>query len=88
MTDDESIDKILTVDEGGELGEMIKKLNERRFSCSTPGCPDRVLLNEFRGYPHESGLPNTEGEKYWLYWECPTCAHKYKWKVLDQKTLN
>lgn len=83
-------EKILTEDLGGKLGEEISKLRGLPFICAMSAskkCNSEQKLDEFRGYRHSDGLPNKEGRKYWLYWECPGCGHDWSYQHLKTRVL-
>ena len=57
-------EKYMTLSMGGEVEEVIKKLQKiKKFTCS---CQHEILLVEFKGYPHDGGLVDREGKKWFF----------------------
>ncbi len=79
-------EKILTEDSGGILGKTIAELKGLPFICAMSNkCNTERQLDEFRGYRHEGGLPDKEGNKYWTYWNCPGCGHDWSYPNLSTR---
>ena len=87
---DSMIDGTRTVNEniGGELGAMIAKLKGKDFTCGfCAGKKEhKVKLNTFLAYPHEGGLADAAGNRWWLYFECPVGGYQWSWAKLEWRT--
>lgn len=69
---------------GGELGETIESLQGKSFMCLGT-CGKSKVIASLLAYPHDGGLEDKDGEKWWLYYECPTCGYQSSWwKILNQ----
>ena len=75
-----------TVDEslGGEIGDMIKSLFRKQFQCT---CHNKkmIRLETFVAYPHDGGLADKDGNKWWLYVTCPHCGYEWSWHKLQNR---
>lgn len=70
---------------GGELGDMIDKLSGEEFQCT---CNHEFELGQedgFVGYPHEGGLKDITGIKWWLYTKCPRCEYQWAWHKIESR---
>ena len=54
---------------GGELGAMIKKLRGKTYACNGI-CYKPAKADMFMAYPHDGGLADATGTKWWLYVHC------------------
>ena len=63
---------------GGEIGETIKNLRGKQFPC-TCHHEHLIKLETFTAYPHEGGLADKDGKKWWLYVTCPLCNYDWSW---------
>jgi hypothetical protein len=68
----------ITADMGGEVGELINKLDGQEFCCKM--CEHHTQLINFLGYEHGGGIADAAGEKYWVYFECPKCRYQWSWQ--------
>ena len=75
---------------GGELGEMIHKLQGKTFQCTCRKHKktweqNTITLKSFLAYPHDGGLADKDGNKWWLYHTCPHCSYDWSWWKIDNK---
>lgn len=76
------LETVMTVEMGGQIKNAIQFLSYEPIICS---CGKKVVLEEFLGYPHEGGLKDKKGDKYWLYAHCPYCKYDWSWWKLKNK---
>jgi hypothetical protein len=69
---------------GGELGEMIKKLKGKRFECLGT-CHKKHTIRVLLAYPHDGGLADKDGKKWWLYYECDDCGYQTSWWKIQRR---
>lgn len=72
----ELTERVIKENEGGDLGNFIKKFKGKEFVCCTNNSTKKKYnLDEFRAHKkeHSDGLANADGKKYWTYWTCPGC---------------
>lgn len=67
---------------GGELGAMITKLKGRKFHCLCRNNPV-ITITGFMAYPHDGGLADSEGNKWWMYITCPHCDYDWSFRKID-----
>ncbi|HEY1198463.1 MAG TPA: hypothetical protein VGG32_07030 [Thermoplasmata archaeon] len=81
MTSDE---KRMSPEDGGEVAEFIRNVDEGSYECL---CGNHVKLNErsFRGYPHEGGLSDKNGKRWWVWATCPRCNYQMSWRSLPYR---
>ena len=82
-------DRFATIDMGGELGETLSKLEGKEFDCDCAWRKNREssvsTLMAFECYPHDGGLADDEGHKWWLYWTCPICGYQWSWHKIENR---
>jgi hypothetical protein len=66
--------KIMTESMGGEVADFINKWIGKTIQCFGI-CRGKRQVNQFKGYPHDDGLADSSGNKYWVYFECPKCKY-------------
>lgn len=59
-----------TVDMGGELGRTVAKIKKRDKVQCHGICRKMTSTEDLRCYPHEGGLPDKDGKRWWLYVHC------------------
>ena len=70
------------VDFGGEVETVLRRLQGKKHRCS---CMHENLMDKFVCYPHEGGLPDKHGKRWWLYWRCPNCGYEWSWHKLERR---
>ena len=80
-------EKELTLTDGGEVAEFIQYAQGKEYSCL--GYHSTMLgfyskedgihvATKFYGYPHDGGLSDKEGRKWWVYVKCSApIKHSY-----------
>ena len=70
----------LNGDMGGEIQNTIESLNGNEFQCF---CDEGTHpCSGWRVYPHDDGVPDKNGKRYWMYIECPKTGNKLAlWKI-------
>lgn len=69
---------------GGEIAEFIKSVKGQRFVCRDSSIKGHsFILSHFIAYPHDGGLADSKGEKWWVYAVCPYC--NYQWSFAKIK---
>ena len=71
----------ITEERGGEVAEAIKKLRGT-IVCT---CGEVVPLAPVHGYPHTGGIPDKNGERFWLYVHCNKCGYDWSWWKIRNK---
>lgn len=80
----------ITPDFGGPVGEMAAKLLGRRFECQG-NCVWKKesisikLIDKLYGYPHDGGLADKDGKKWWLYYHCKECNYDTSWWKIENR---
>lgn len=71
--------KLMTEEMGGEVAQFIESMKYRLMRC---WCTTELVCRGFYGYPHENGLPDKDGNKWWLSLHCDKCGYDWSaWKV-------
>lgn len=68
----------MSADIGGEIGDMIDLLSGHDLECIC-GHESEIGKEFFFGYPHDGGLSDKDGQKWWVYTMCPEC--EYQWSL-------
>ena len=61
---------------GGEIEDIIEQIEGKRFLCT---CNTKYIINHFLGYDHNGGYKDKDGNRWWVFVECPKC--KYQWSI-------
>lgn len=75
-------DKIMTESMGGEVAEFIQKWQDKTIRCFGVCRKDRVM-ESFKGYDHDGGLEDANGNKWWVFFECPKCKYGHSFAKMD-----
>ena len=73
-------EKFIRGGEGGEVDEFCSTAQRKLMICT---CGFQSIMHTFRGYPHEGGLADAEGKKWWVYYHCPNCH--YEWSFTKSR---
>jgi len=75
-------EKIMAINDGGEIPDLMTKLQNVKFRCVGP-CNKPLDALPFWGYPdHDAGYADEDGRKWWLYVKCPFCNYATSlWKI-------
>lgn len=76
--------KFMSIEDGGLVEEQIKKYRYCIFRCT---CKTVIDNPNFEGYPHDGGVQDKIGTKWWLYIKCPSCGYDWALKKLDKQIL-
>ena len=74
--------KPMTIEDGGEIAEFIKKYKGKTIRCFGTCDKDRVM-NIFVGYEHDDGLADKDGKRFWVYFECPKCGYGHAFGKME-----
>lgn len=80
--EDKMNDKIMDVTMGGEVASFIEKWENKTIRCYGVCRKDRVM-DVFYGYPHDGGLADAQGNKWWVYFKCPTCKYGHSFSKME-----
>ena len=76
------MDKIMTEEQGGQVADFIKIWKGITIRCFGV-CAKERIMTEFKGYEHDNGLKDSQGVRYWVYFECPKCKYGHSWAKMD-----
>lgn len=72
-------ERIITIAMGGDIDKELTPLLGEEYECV---CGKMVEIGNMKGYPHEGGLKDGEGKKWWVYHLCPHCEYEMSfWKI-------
>ena len=74
--------KEMNIGMGGEVAGFIEKWSGTTIRCFGVCFKNRVM-NSFKGYPHDSGLSDATGNKWWVYFECPKCRYGHSFNKMN-----
>ncbi len=64
---------------GGEIQAFFHPLLGKDYECV---CGDHVPIGELMAYPHEGGMKDEDGRRWWVFCTCPSCGHELSaWKL-------
>lgn len=67
-------DKIVGIVDGGAVAEFVKKYRGETIRCFGT-CRGDWVIDAFRAYPHDGGLADGNGKRWWVYFKCPECGY-------------
>jgi len=67
-------EQVITIDMGGQAGELIKTYSTKKFQCGGI-CHQDIAASPVIGYPHDGGHPDSTGKRWWLFVRCPYCHY-------------
>lgn len=76
------VDRTLNSNIRGEAGMFIAKLRGEKMKCT---CNKPFYLNHFLGYPHDGGLADEDGNRWWIYHECPQCDYQWSFGKIEHR---
>lgn len=71
---------------GGEIAEMMLKLQDAprpECNCGKRGC--EIVTDEPMGYPHDGGLADSQGRKWWLWYPSTKCGYQWSWGKVEHR---
>jgi hypothetical protein len=75
-------ERTITERMGGEIEQTINAMKGKAFTCS---CKRKITVGAWLGYPHDGGLADKDGKKWWIYVNCPKCNYDWSWhKVANE----
>jgi hypothetical protein len=75
-------DRKMTEDMGGEIASFIQAWKGKTIRCFGVCKKDKVM-DKFVGYSHSSGIADKDGNKWWVYFECPKCRYGHSFAKMD-----
>ncbi len=79
--DMEEEEQVMTVDMGGQVGEVVKNFSTKKFNCIGI-CHKEIAASPIIGVPHDGGHPDKDGKKWWLFVVCVYCGYQTAlWKI-------
>jgi len=67
---------------GGAVEVFIQGHRNKKMKCS---CGDEMTLDEFVGYPHDGGLADSSGKKWWVFCHCDNCGYDWSFWKIEQR---
>ncbi len=79
--------KYLMINEnlGGEIEVLIKRTQGKKFLC--PSCGTIQYACGWLAYPHDGGLADKDGNKWWVFLECEHCNYGASWHKVERRIL-
>lgn len=74
-------DKTMMLAFGGDVQAFLEKVHGKTMIC---WCDLHIQISsfDFAGYPHDNGLADGQGNKWWVYLHCDNCGYDWSfWKV-------
>lgn len=75
-------EKYMALSEGGELEAFMRAHIGKTMKC-LGACDRKIVIEEFRGYPHTEGLADKDGKRWWIYVHCDKCNYDTSWGKID-----
>jgi len=69
---------------GGEVAKTILRFKGKLFKCT---CGKKVTMWNFLGYPHDGGLVDGHGKKWWVFIECTKCKYQWSWSKIPVRLM-
>ncbi len=79
------VESVLTTDMGGEVEKLIMESSMKRYECLGLPYGHTEIVGAWYGYPHEGGIPDKDGKKWWAYQKCTQSNYEMSyWKVKNR----
>ena len=75
-------DQPITLSMGGEIEKFLNKCENESMICS---CGNEITIEHFVGYPHDGGLEDKDGNKWWVWHLCSICKYQWSYHKIDRK---
>jgi len=76
---------ILTTEMGGEIEQLIRETSLKRYECLGLPAGHAEIVGAWYGYPHEGGLSDKDGRRWWPYQKCSLSNYEMSyWKVKER----
>jgi hypothetical protein len=69
---------------GGEVEEVLKDYLGKVMKCLGV-CGKNITIRKFRGYPHDNGLADAAGQRWWVYVHCDRCKYDTSWGKIGRQ---
>jgi hypothetical protein len=78
-------ERILTTEMGGEIEQLIRETYQKRYECLGGHSGHFEIVGAWYGYPHEGGLSDKDGRRWWPYQKCSQSNYEMSyWKVTER----
>jgi hypothetical protein len=75
-------EKVMSFADGGTVAEFVSMASGNSFDCT---CGATITVKDIRGYPHEGGIPDLHGKKWWVYVRCNKCRYDWSWWKVESR---
>jgi hypothetical protein len=76
---------VLTTDMGGDVEKLIMETSMKRYECLGLPSGHMEIVGAWYGYPHDGGIPDKDGKKWWAYQKCIQSNYSMSyWKVKNR----
>ncbi len=76
---------VLTTDMGGDVEKLIMETSMKRYECLGLPSGHTEIVGAWYGYPHDTGIPDKDGKKWWAYQKCTHSNYEMAyWKVKNR----
>ena len=76
---------VLTTDMGGEVEKLIMETSLKRYECLGNPSGHTEIVGAWYGYPHDGGIPDKDGKKWWAYQKCTQSNYEMSyWEVKNR----
>lgn len=82
-------EEVMTEEMGGRVGEVVRQLKQKGAIHCHGICRKDTPTDDIRGYPHDGGIPDKDGKRWWVYVHCANpvkrcgkteeCAYDTSW---------
>lgn len=76
---------ILTTDMGGEIGKLIGETALKRYECLGLPTGHFEIVGAWYGYPHDGGIPDKDGKKWWAYQKCTQSNYEMSYRKVKNR---
>jgi hypothetical protein len=76
---------VLTTNMGGEIEELINETALKSYNCLGLPKGHIEIVGAWHGYPHDGGLSDKNGKKWWAYQKCSQSNYEMAyWKIKNR----
>ena len=78
-------ERILTVETGGEIADLIRRTFHGRYECIGGSSSHIEPVESWYGYPHDGGLSDGTGKRWWVYQKCSQSNYETAWWKVEKR---
>lgn len=81
-------DKPVGLDDGADVAEFLRLVDGKEYEClGTCRSTFTAYASSFVAYPHDGGLLDKNGARWWVYYACPKCGYETSFRKFPSRAV-